>query len=245
MGCDLWLNEEGFEATTEVTGICGSGIIEAVAEMRMSGLVDASGLIGSPQQTGCPQMIDDGRVYTYQIYTAKNPNEDHISITQSDIRAVQLAKSALYAGARLLIDAYGTDSVDQIVLTRAFGSHIYPLHAMVLGIIPDCRLACVTSVSNAAGSGARIALCSVDARQEMEQVVQRIEKIETAVAPRFQEHFVNANALPHAIDPFPELAKLVNLPQKLFRQGIAKTGRRPPLTQKKVNNHQLDCCRAV
>lgn len=231
VGCELWSDEEGFETTAKVTGICGSGIIEAVAEMRMSGLVDGSGLIGSPQQTGCSQIIEDGRVYTYQLCTAKNPNEDHISITQLDIRAVQLAKSALYAGARLLMDEYGTESVDRIVLTGAFGSHISPLHAMVLGMIPDCPLACVTSVSNAASTGARIALCSVAARQEIEQVVQRIEKIETAVEPRFQEHFVNANALPHAIDPFPELAKSVRLSQRLFRQSIVKTGRRP--TQRK------------
>ena len=114
-------------------------------------------------------------------------------------------KSALYAGARLLMDEFGTDTVDRIVLAGAFGAHISPRHAMVLGMIPDCDLARVTSAGNAAGTGARIALLNVAARREVEALVHRIHKVETAIEPRFQEHFVAANAIPHATAPFPHL----------------------------------------
>jgi uncharacterized 2Fe-2S/4Fe-4S cluster protein (DUF4445 family) len=140
-------------------------------------------------------------------------------VTQGDIRAIQLAKSALYAGARLLMDKRGADRVDRVVLAGAFGAHISPKHAMVLGMIPDAPLDKVTSAGNAAGHGARMALCNRAAREEIEKTVRRIEKIETAVEPRFQEHFVNANAIPHAVDPFPELAKRRPLPGRFGASG--------------------------
>ena len=108
------------------------------------------------------------------------------------------------------------DRVDRVVLAGAFGAHISAKHAMVLGMIPDVPLDKVFSAGNAAGTGARIALCNIDARREIETVVRQIHKIETAIEPRFQEHFVNANALPHAVDPFPELAKVVTLPSPSF-----------------------------
>ena len=225
IGCDLWSDEDGFaEATaqTGITGICGSGIIEAVAEMRMAGLVDASGLIGGPAQTGSARCQPEGRTYAYLIHDASAEGGPRITVTQGDIRAIQLAKSALYAGARLLMDEIGTDRVDRIVLAGAFGAHISPKHAMVLGMIPDAPLERVTSAGNAAGTGARIALCSVTARAGIEGVVQRIHKVETAIEPRFQEHFVNANALPNAVDPFPELGRIVTLPEVSFNTGGAE-----------------------
>jgi len=219
IGCDLWSDDPGFAegiAAIGITGICGSGIIEAVAEMRMAGLLDASGLIGGPDATGSDRMIADGRTFAYVLHDARGAGGPLISVTQSDIRAIQLAKSALYAGARLLMDEMGVDRVDRIVLAGAFGAHISPRHAMVIGMIPDCPLDRVTSAGNAAGTGARMALASRAARSEIEATVQRITKVETAVAPRFQEHFVAANALPHATDPFPSLAKVAPLPDVRF-----------------------------
>ncbi len=220
IGCDLWSDDSGFAAataTTGVTGICGSGIIEAVAEMRMAGLVDASGLIGAAGQTGTSRMEPEGRTQSYLLYDGSADGGPRITVTQGDIRAIQLAKSALYAGARLLMDEMGVDKVDRVVLAGAFGAHISPKHAMVLGMIPDAPLDRVMSAGNAAGTGARIA-----------QVVGRIHKVETAVEPRFQEHFIAANALPHATDPFPELAKVVSLPNPSFNTGGdgAAAGRR-------------------
>ena len=219
IGCDLWSDAPGFAdaiASTGVTGICGSGIIEAVAEMRMAGLVDASGLIGSAEQTGTPRCQPEGRTHAYLVHDGSTEGGPVIRVTQGDIRAIQLAKSALYAGARLLMDQMHVDHVDRVVLAGAFGAHISPKHAMVLGMIPDAPLDHVTSAGNAAGTGARIALCNIASRAEIEATVHQIHKVETAIEPRFQEHFIAANAIPHATDPFPELGAIVTLPQPSF-----------------------------
>jgi len=229
IGCDLWSDDPGFAAATEatgITGICGSGIIEAVAEMRMAGIVDASGLIGSADQTGTARCIPEGRTHSYLLHDASAAGGPRILVTQGDIRAIQLAKSALYAGARLLMDQLGVDRVDRIVLAGAFGAHISPKHAMVLGMIPDAPLDRVTSAGNAAGTGARIALANIGARAQVEHGVRAIHKVETAIEPRFQEHFVAANALPHAVDPFPELARVVTLPAVSFNAGGGEGRRR-------------------
>ncbi|MDF0599473.1 ASKHA domain-containing protein [Psychromarinibacter sp. C21-152] len=222
IGCDLWSDEDGFAeaaAATGISGICGSGIIEAVAEMRSAGVMDAKGLIGSAAQTGTERCIAEGRTHAYAIHDGRADGGPLITVTQGDIRAIQLAKSALYAGARLLMDEIDTDTVDRVVLAGAFGAHISPKHAMVLGMIPDCPLDKVTSAGNAAGTGARIALCNRAARGEIERRVHEIHKVETAIEPRFQEHFVAANAIPHATAPFPELRKVVDLPDVAFNTG--------------------------
>ena len=222
IGCDLWSDAPGFaEATraTGISGICGSGIIEVIAEMRMAGLVDAGGLIGSAEQTGTSRCVPEGRTHAYLLHDGSAEGGPRILVTQGDVRAIQLAKSALYAGARLLMDQLGVESVDRVVLAGAFGAHISPKHAMVLGMIPDCDLAKVTSAGNAAGTGARIALLNSAARREVETLVTLIHKVETAIEPRFQEHFVAANAIPHASDPFPRLASVVALPAVAFNVG--------------------------
>jgi uncharacterized 2Fe-2S/4Fe-4S cluster protein (DUF4445 family) len=222
IGSDLWSDEDGFHEATAVsgiTGICGSGIIEAVAEMRIAGLLDASGLIGSAQQTGTDRCIAEGRTHAYLIYDATADGGPRITVTQGDIRAIQLAKSALYAGARLLMDEMKVETVDRVVLAGAFGAHISTLHAMVLGMIPDAPLDKVSSAGNAAGTGARIALCNKGSRAEIEQTVREITKVETAIEPRFQEHFVAASAIPHATATFPELSMVVTLPDVSFNTG--------------------------
>ncbi|MFV2001786.1 MAG: ASKHA domain-containing protein [Paracoccaceae bacterium] len=229
VGCDLWSDEAEFEAATAtsgITGICGSGIIEVVAEMRMAGLLDGSGLIGSAAQTGSERMIADGRTHEFLLHDASASGGPRITVTQGDIRAIQLAKSALYAGARLLMDEMAVDKVDRVVLAGAFGAHISAKHAMVLGMIPDVALDKVTSAGNAAGTGARIALCSVAARASIEQTVHQIVKVETAIEPRFQEHFIAANAIPHASDAFAHLARIVSLPDVSFNAGGGRKRRR-------------------
>ncbi|MEM6595769.1 MAG: ASKHA domain-containing protein, partial [Pseudomonadota bacterium] len=219
IGCELWSDEDGFKEAikdTGVTGICGSGIIEMVAEMRLAGIVDGPGLIGTPEQTGTDRCFLDGRTYSYRVW---QDGDREITVTNRDIREIQMAKAALYSGARLLMDKFGTDEVDRVVLAGAFGAHISPKHAMVLGMIPDCPLDRVTSAGNAAGTGARIALLNKDARTEIERTVGEIEKIETAIEPRFQEHFVNASAIPNSADPFPILNSVVTFPQATFNTG--------------------------
>ncbi|GAA3875490.1 ASKHA domain-containing protein [Celeribacter arenosi] len=230
IGCDLWSDDPEFAdqvLATGVTGICGSGIIEAVAEMRMAGIVDAKGLVGSPDAVGTTRCRPTGRTFEYLLYDGSAEGGSVISVTQGDIRAIQLAKSALYAGARLLMDELDVDQVDRVVLAGAFGAHISPKHAMVLGMIPDCALEHVTSAGNAAGTGAQIALINRGSRREVEALVSQITKIETALAPRFQEHFVAANGIPHASDPFAGLRAVVPLPDPHFTSGdSASRGRR-------------------
>ncbi len=229
IGTDYWSDEEGFAHATRrigVTGICGSGIIEAVGEMFLAGLVDADGVIDGSLAARTPRLVQDGRTWTYVLQAG----EPEIRVTQTDIRAIQLAKAALHAGCRLLMDHLGIDKVDRIRLAGAFGSHIDPLYALLLGLVPDCTLAHVTAAGNAAGTGARIALLNVQARREIEALVRRIEKIETAIEPRFQEHFVAAMAIPHKTAPTPELAKAVELPapKRSATTGEARVRRRAP-----------------
>jgi uncharacterized 2Fe-2S/4Fe-4S cluster protein (DUF4445 family) len=228
IGSDLWSTDPAFAAATSgITGICGSGIIEAVAEMRMAGIVDAGGLIGSAEQIGTPRCEAEGRTHSYVLYDGSASGGPKIMVTQGDIRAIQLAKAALYAGARLLMDEMGIDTVDRVTLAGAFGAHISPKHAMVLGMIPDAPLDKVTSAGNAAGTGARIALCNVAARDAIEETVHHIHKVETAIEPRFQEHFVNASAIPHATDGFPNLFGHLTLPDVSFNtNGSGGDGRR-------------------
>ncbi len=211
IGSELWSNEAGFaEATakTGITGICGSGIIEVLAEMYLAGVLATDGVIDGAMADKSPRVQADGRTFSYLLHEGA----PEIRITQNDVRAIQLAKAALYAGARLLMDRLGVERVERIVLAGAFGSHIDVTYAMVLGLIPDCNLAKVGSAGNAAGTGARIALLNQQARDEIERVITQVEKIETAVEPRFQEHFVAAMGIPHSTESFPSLAGAVTLP---------------------------------
>lgn len=229
IGCDLWSDEPGFAEAVEstgVTGICGSGIIEAIAEMRVAGIVDSAGLIGGPEQTGTTRCEPAGRTHVYLIYDGTEQNGPRITVTQGDVRAIQLAKAALYAGARLLMDEFGTDTVDRITLAGAFGAHISTKHAMILGMIPDCPLDKVTSAGNAAGTGARLALCSKGSRADIERQVTMIHKVETAIEPKFQEHFVNASAIPNAVEDFPNLFSIVTLPQVTHNTNGSEGGSR-------------------
>ena len=214
--CEVWSDDEDFaEATrdTGVTGICGSGIIEALAEMFLAGILKSDGIIDGGAAARSPRIRSHGPTFSYLI----REGEPEIIIIQNDIRAIQLAKAALYTGARLLMDRLGTRVVDRIVLAGAFGSHIDPKYAMILGLIPDCDLERVSSAGNAAGTGARIALLNRGARKEIEEVVRRVEKIETATEASFQDLFVAAMPIPHKSDPFPNLAKVVRLPESPMR----------------------------
>ncbi len=216
IGSDLWSNDPGFTASINgqgISGICGSGIIEVIAEMRIAGIVSEDGVIQSRDALGGHErMIEDGRTWSYLLHDGTADDGPLIAVTQADVRAIQLAKAALYAGARLLMDKMQIDTVDQVILAGAFGAHISPLHAMVLGMIPDCPVENVVSAGNAAGTGARMALLNSAARREIEHIVGTIEKVETAVEEKFQEHFVNAIAVPHKTASYPNLSAHVTLP---------------------------------
>ena len=218
IGSDVWSDEAGFELVTQetgVTGICGSGIVEVVAELFLAGIITPDGIIDGSLAARTPRVIADGRTFSYLLHDGSPRGRPRITVTQNDVRAIQLAKAALYAGARLLMDHAGIEAVDEVRLAGAFGSQIDPFHAMVLGLIPDCDLAAVRSAGNAAGTGALIALLSRASRQEIERVVRTVSKIETAVEPRFQEHFVAAMAFPHRTAAYPHLSRVVKLPRRL------------------------------
>ena len=214
ISCELWSDEKGFDTAIEktgITGICGSGIIEVVAEMYLAGVITQDGVVDGSLAATNPRIQPDGRTFSYEIMPSTE-TRGAVKIMQNDIRAIQLAKAALYAGVKLLMQYQQVDKVDRIRFAGAFGSHIDVKYAMVLGLIPDCALNEVSSAGNAAGTGARIALLNEASRAEIEQVVRSIEKIETAVEPDFQQLFIDAMAFPNKVDAFPELEKVVTLP---------------------------------
>ncbi len=230
IGCDLWSDEPGFAeqtARTGVTGICGSGIIEVLAEMYLSGILARDGTIDGAMAARSPRIRTAGRTFSYLLHDGTQEGAQEIVITQTDVRAIQLAKAALYAGIRLLMDRLGVERLDQIRLAGAFGSHIDTKYAMVLGMIPDCPLDRVYAAGNAAGTGARIALLNQRARDEIEEVIRRVEKIETAVEPMFQAHFVEAMGIPHSSDAFPHLEQAVTLPAPKPRNAANDSGDTP------------------
>ena len=213
IGSDKWSDEDGFAAEAEkvsITGICGSAIIEVVAEMFLTGIISEDGVVDGALAAKSPRIVQNGRTFSYLLHEGQHM----ITVTQNDVRAIQLAKAALYAGIKLLMEKQGVDHVDTIRFAGAFGTFIDPKYAMVLGLIPDCALSEVKAVGNAAGTGALMALLNRDHRREIEQTVRRIEKIETALEPHFQQLFVNAMALPNKVDPFEKLSAQVALPAR-------------------------------
>jgi uncharacterized 2Fe-2S/4Fe-4S cluster protein (DUF4445 family) len=229
IGVEPWSDEEGFAeavASTGVTGICGSGIIEVVAELWLAGLMTADGVIGGDGTRPSDRIEADGRTFSYLLH---DPGDgERLLVTQNDIRAIQLAKAALYAGIRLLMDHLAVDRIDRIGLAGAFGSHIDTVRATVLGLVPDCDPDSVTSVGNAAGAGAVMALLSRRNRTGIQDVVGRIEKIETALEPSFQGHFVDAMAIPHRTADYPGLSSRIKLPERpaTSTTGPKRSGRR-------------------
>lgn len=224
IGGDLWSDDPGFAdelGGQEVTGICGSGIIEAIASLYLAGVILPDGSFNPAAAARNPRVEARERTFAYLLHDG----EPRIHIEQNDVRAIQLAKAALHAGARLLMDHMGVERVDRIRLAGAFGSRIDVTYAMVLGMLPDCALDQVSSAGNAAGTGARIALLNRTSRREIERRARLIEKIETAVDPQFQRHFVEAMGIPHATAAYSELQKVIALPARP-RDDAAGRGRR-------------------
>jgi len=207
IGDERW-SDEMPPGETQAAGICGSGIIEVVAELFARGIVLPNGKFNP--DTPSPNFRPNDRVGEYVLATPDQTSTGHeIVVTQKDIRAVQLAKAALYAGAKLLMARRGVDKVGRVILAGAFGSFISQEHAMLIGLFPDCDLNDVYAVGNAAGDGARIALLSRAKRREARQAARWVEKVETTIEPQFQTEFVAALNFPHSSDPFPHLDGLL------------------------------------
>jgi uncharacterized 2Fe-2S/4Fe-4S cluster protein (DUF4445 family) len=242
IGKEGW-SDELPPAEIGATGICGSGIIEAVAELFVAGIVRHDGRFADdrrpttdevePQSAICnlqsaiPRVRWNGSRAEYILATAEQTATGReIVVTQDDVRNIQLAKAALYTGCKLLMQRRGVTRVDKIVLAGAFGSYIDPLRAMILGLYPDCAPENVYAVGNAAGDGARIALVSKARRRAAAQLARRVEYIETAIDPDFQAEFVGAIHFPHATDQFPHLEALGALPERPAASDDARAQRR-------------------
>jgi uncharacterized 2Fe-2S/4Fe-4S cluster protein (DUF4445 family) len=225
IGQEAWIEpRQILPASDRATGICGSGIIEGIAELRMAGLLRPDGLFDEARASS--RLRRRGRTFEYVLVNAADSASGaDIVITQNDVRAIQLAKAALFAGASLLMRRLGLTRIDRVLLAGAFGSFISPLHAMVLGLIPDCDLSRVTAVGNAAGDGARIALLNRDARREAERLAGWVEHIQIATDPAFQDTFVAAMSLPHAHEPFPHLEGVLPITVPAERPGRRRSAR--------------------
>lgn len=211
-------------------GICGSGIIEVVAEMYLSGIILGDGRFNPDRPH--ERVIWQGKKGAYVLATGDQTTTGQaILVTQDDVRNIQLAKAALYAGTKLLMNRAELDNIDRITLAGAFGSYIDPRYAMILGLIPDCPLDRVTAVGNAAGDGARIALLNRHKREEARVLARRITYIETAVDPEFQNEFVGAIHIPHATDRFPNLETVLERPLPT-NSGTNGGNGRPPRSER-------------
>jgi uncharacterized 2Fe-2S/4Fe-4S cluster protein (DUF4445 family) len=236
IGSECWSDQPGFAAAMPtITGLCGSGILEAVAELYLCGVIGSDGVIDGGMTARSARIVTDGAACAYVLHAG----EPCIRISQNDVRAIQLAKAALYAGAEVLMRHLGVNTVDEIRLAGAFGSNIDPKYAMVIGMIPDCDLDRVAAAGNAAGTGARIALLNRASRGIIEARARQVEKIETAVAPEFQTLFVDAMAFPHRTAPFARLASRVEIPARAevvrkARRGRSRAG--PPHVEPGAND---------
>jgi uncharacterized 2Fe-2S/4Fe-4S cluster protein (DUF4445 family) len=200
---ELW-SDEYAPGEIQARGICGSGIIEAVAEMFTAGVVDRSGRLNG--HIISPRLRKAEKGYEFVIARAEEASiGQDITVSVSDVRAVQLAKGALYAGAKIMMGVLGVERLDKVILAGAFGSYIDSARAMVLGMFPDCDLQNVVAVGNAAGDGARIALLNRKKRIEATRVAREVEYIELTVYPEFSKEFAEAMYIPHMKDVFPHL----------------------------------------
>jgi uncharacterized 2Fe-2S/4Fe-4S cluster protein (DUF4445 family) len=191
-----------------VKGICGSGIIDAIAELYRSGIIDKGGRIR--MDISSPRLkIFDGSPEFVIAWREETSIARDITITQKDVRNVQLAKGAIYAGAKVMMKRLGITKLDRVILAGAFGTYIDREKAMVLGLFPDCDLRNVYSVGNAAGDGARIALLNRGKRVEADEIARKVEYVELTIEKDFQKEFIDALQIPHMKDPFPHLKDIL------------------------------------
>ncbi len=195
-------------------GICGSGIIQVVAEMFKAGIIDKSGRFVMDPGTPRIRKDTDGKPEYVLAWAAETSIHTDITITQADVRALQLAKGALYTGAKLMMKKLGIEKLDRVILAGAFGSHIDREASLTLGMFPDCPIGKVYAVGNAAGDGSRMALLNRGKRKEANERARWVEFIEIATDPSFEKEFMHAMHIPHMKDKFPNLKELLQKSSK-------------------------------
>jgi len=209
VGDPLWKNESA-NGGPKAKGICGSGIIDAVAQFFLTGVINKGGAFSETLKTKRFRRGNEANTSEFVLaWKEETSIGSDVVVTQKDIRQIQLAKGALYCGCKLLMKRLGVKQVDLIKIAGAFGSHIDPLNALIIGLFPDCDPASVRAVGNAAGMGACLALLNVDKRAEADWVARKAEHIELNLDPDFQEQFVEAMHFPHMFDPFPSLEGII------------------------------------
>jgi uncharacterized 2Fe-2S/4Fe-4S cluster protein (DUF4445 family) len=213
IGVEGW-NTDHAQFIGQVKGICGSAIIDAVAEIFRVGIVDSRGKFNKQLSTKSSPKRNRVRQgesgWEYVIAWAEETSIGRdIPITQQDVRQIQLAKAALFTAARTLLKRSNLENPDKVILAGGFGSFIDKEKAMLIGLIPDCELENVYAVGNAAGDGARIALLNVEKRNEIDSVTRKVERFELPTDPEFQNQFMLATSFPHMSEPFPHIAHLI------------------------------------
>jgi uncharacterized 2Fe-2S/4Fe-4S cluster protein (DUF4445 family) len=207
IGVTGW-NTDHAEFKGQVKGICGSAIIDGVAELFRAGIVDSRGKFKKDLNSKRIRQGESGWEYVIAWAEETSIGRD-IPMTQQDVRQIQLAKAALFTAARTLLNRSGLESPDKIILAGGFGSYIDKEKAMLIGLIPDCELDRVYAVGNAAGDGARIALLNIEKRNEIDGVTRKVERFELPTDPEFQNQFMLATSFPHMSEPFPHIAHLI------------------------------------
>ena len=205
IGQDPWNSER---RVLTAKGICGSGIIDGMAELFRVGIIDKSGRFNRDIHSPRFRIVDERPEFVI-AWRQETSLGKEITLNQQDVRSVQLAKGALYTGAKLMMKRLGIEKVDRVILAGAFGSYINPEEAMILGMFPDCDLKNVYAVGNAAGDGARIALLNREKRAEADEIARKVEYIELTIESDFQNEFMEAMQIPHMTDPFPHLQGIV------------------------------------
>lgn len=193
----------------DAKGLCGSGIIQVVAEMFKAGIIDKSGKFVMDSGSLRIRKGSDGKPEYVLAWAKETSIGTDITITQADVRALQLAKGALYTGAKLMMKRLGITKLDRVMLAGAFGSHIDREASLTLGMFPDCHIDRIYAVGNAAGDGARIALLNKGKRREANERARWVEFIEIATDPTFEKEFMQAMHIPHMRDKFPNLKALL------------------------------------
>ena len=209
------IEREGWSDEVEnigAKGICGSGIIDVMPQLFLAGIIDRTGRFREGLQT--PRYRETSEGPEFVIAWAKETSIDEdIVIRQDDLRAIQLAKGAMYAGAKIMMRTYGAEKLDKVILAGAFGSYIDKTSASILGLFPDCDLQNVYAVGNAAGDGARMALLNTDKRKEANEWARKVEYLELTLEKDFDKVFAQAMWLPHMKDKFPHLQHLLPAPE--------------------------------
>ncbi|MDD1778216.1 MAG: ASKHA domain-containing protein [Candidatus Helarchaeota archaeon] len=202
-------------------GICGSAIVDVIAELLKAGIIDVSGRMDKSIQSPYFREGSDG--YEFILAPAsETANGMDIVITQKDIRQILLAKAAMHTGTQLLMDELGITEkdIDKVFIAGAFGNYIDVANARFIGMYPEIDLTKVTLVGNAAGTGARMTLLSKKMRTLAETISQQTKYVELAIKKNFQSVYLNSTFIPYAdLSKYPEtsyfLKKVGRFPLKL------------------------------